>query len=294
MTGKERKMCVNAAWDMQWLTATISTTLVLLLLGLTLFFACTARNLAAYVREHVRFSIVLDEGVTDRDASRLRRELEKEPFVKEVEYISKEQALQEYVDEMGADPRDFVGYNPLSASMEVRLRAEYVRADSLERIGGLLGQRAQVKEVAYREDLLEALNRNVGRVGAVLLALAALLLLVSFALISNTVRLFVYARRFLIHTMKLVGASWSFIRRPLLGRFFWTGVLAAAMADGLLWAAAGWLVTYEPALVQVVTPEALLAVSGAVLAGGVLVTTSCAWMAVNRYLRMKAGALYRI
>ena len=136
------------------------------------------------------------------------------------------------------------------------------------------------------------MNDNIRNISLLLLGLAGILSLISFALINNTIRLTIYSKRFLIHTMKLVGASWGFIRRPFLQRNFWIGVLAACLADGILWAAAVWLVAYEPELVAVVTPQVMLAVSVSVLAFGIIITWLCAWFSINKYLRMKSSALY--
>lgn len=281
-------------FDMQFVTASISTTLVLLLLGMVLFFVFTARNLSVYVRENISFSLVLDDDVKDRDVLRLQRTLQKEPFVKEVEYISKERALQDYIAATGTDPQEFVGYNPLGASIEIRLHSAYANSDSIAGIEKRIGSDSNVKEVLYQQELIDAVNRNIRRISLILLGLAALLLLISFALISNTIKLTIYSKRFLIHTMKLVGASWGFIRRPFLRRNFWIGILSGVVADGLLWGAAGWLVTYEPGLVQVVTPEVMVLVSAAVLVAGVLITCVCAWLSINKYLRMRVGTLYLV
>ena len=283
-----------ALFDMQFVTATISTTLVLLLLGMVLFFVLTARNLSVYVRENISFSLVLDDGVKGGDVLRLQRALQQEPFVKEVEYISKERALQEYIAATGTDPQEFVGYNPLGASIEIRLNSAYANSDSIAWIEKRIGRESNIKEVLYQQELIDAVNNNIARISLILLGLAALLLLISFALISNTIKLTIYSKRFLIHTMKLVGASWGFIRKPFLRRNFWIGFLSAVIADGLLWGAAGWLVTYEPGLVQVVTSEVMVLVSAAVLVAGVLITCVCALLSINKYLRMKAGTLYLV
>ena len=120
------------------------------------------------------------------------------------------------------------------------------------------------------------------------------LTLISFALINNTIRLAIYSKRFLIHTMKLVGASWGFIRRPFLRRNIWSGVLAGIMADAILMGAAYWLVSYEPELIRVITPEVMLLVSGSVLVFGIIITFLCAYLSINKYLRMKASTLYYI
>ncbi|HIZ32852.1 MAG TPA: permease-like cell division protein FtsX [Candidatus Bacteroides merdigallinarum] len=291
--GKNNGNNAVSKFDMQFVTATISTTLVLLLLGMALFFVLTARNLSVYVRENINFSLILDDGMAQRDIQHLQRSLEKQPFVKELTYISKEDALKEYVREMGVDPRRFAGYNPLRASIEIRLRSAYANTDSIARIEEQLGQEALVKDVVYQQELIDSINRNIGRISLLLLGLAALLLLISFALINNTIKLTIYAKRFLIHTMKLVGASWSFIRRPFLRRNFWIGLFAGLLADAILWGLAGWLVTTEPGLVAVVTSRVMGLVAAAVLVAGVLITTLCAWMSINRYLQMRSDALYK-
>lgn len=274
-------------FDMQFVTACISTTLVLLLLGMVLFFVFTARNLSVFVRENINFSLVLDDRMDNRDVLRLQHSLEKQPFVKEIEYISKSQALQEYIRERGVDPREFAGYNPLRASLEIRLKSAYANTDSIARIEKLLGQESNIEDVVYQQELVDAVNRNIGRISLLLLGLAALLLLISFALINNTIKLTIYAKRFLIHTMKLVGAGWGFIRRPFLLRNFWVGLFAGLLADALLWGLAGWLVTSEPRLVVVVTSRVMLLVAASVLVAGVLITTFCALLSINKYLRMK-------
>lgn len=291
----EKKNGNNAVsmFDMQFVTATISTTLVLLLLGMVLFFVLTARNLSVYVRENINFSLVLDDGMDNRDILRLQRSLEKQPFVKEMTYISKEDALKDYVREMGIDPRRFAGFNPLRASLEIRLKSAYANTDSIERIEKLLGQESHIKDIVYQQELIDAINKNIGRISLLLLGLAALLLLISFALINNTIKLTIYAKRFLIHTMQLVGAGWGFIRRPFLWRNFWVGLFAGLLADAALWGLAGWLVTSEPGLVEVVTSEVMGLVAAAVLVAGVLITCFCALLSINKYLRMRTEALYR-
>ena len=283
-----------SVFDMQFVTAGISTTLVLLLLGLVAFFVLAAHNLSVYVRENISFSIVVSDNMKERDILQLQKQLSRQPFVRYTEYISKEQAQKEYIETMGIDPQEFVGYNPLTASIEIKLKSDYANADSIARIEQLIKQDSNVREVSYRKELVNAVNDNIRKISLSLLALAVVLALISFALINNTIRLTIYSQRFLIHTMKLVGASWAFIRRPFLLRNLWIGLLAGAVASGILWAAARWVVAYEPGLVRVVTPRVMLLVSAVVLASGVLITWLCALLSINKYLRMKAGTLYYI
>ena len=281
-------------FDMQFVTSCISTTLVLLLLGMVVFFVLAAHNLSVYVKENINFSIVISDDMKERDILRLQKSLNGEPFVKSTEYISKKQALEEQTEAMGTDPQEFLGYNPFSASIEVKLKSDYANADSIAKIEKQIRKNNDIQDVLYQKELVDAVNDNIRKISFLLLGLAVILTMISFALINNMIRLSIYSKRFLIHTMKLVGASWSFIRRPFLRRNFWIGVLAAGLADGLLWAAATWLVEQEPELIKVITPEVMLLVSVAVLAFGVLITWLCAFFSVNKYLRMKAGALYRI
>ena len=214
--------------------------------------------------------------------------------MKETEYISKKQALREQTEAMGTDPEEFLGYNPFTASIEIKLHSDYANSDSIAKIEKLIKKNSNIQEVLYQKELIDAVNDNIRNISLLLLGLAAILALISFALINNTIRLAIYSKRFLIHTMKLVGASWGFIRRPFLRRNFWIGVLAAFVADCILWAAAYWLVSYEPELIRVVTPDVMMLVSAAVLLFGVLITYLCALLSINKYLRMKAGTLYQI
>lgn len=284
-----------SGFDMQFVTSCISTTMVLLLLGLVVFFVLSARNLSVYVKENINFSILIDDDMKERDILKLQKKLDKEPFVKESEYISKKQALREHAEAMGTDPQEFLGYNPFTASIEVRLHSDYANPDSIAKIEKLFKKSStNIKDVLYQKDEINYVHENIRRISIMLLGLAAILTFISFSLINNTIRLTVYSKRFLIHTMKLVGASWGFIRRPFLRRNFWIGVLSALVADGMLWGVARWLISIQPELIRVVTPDVMLLVSVAVLAFGVVITWLCALLSVNKYLRMKATTLYYI
>ena len=281
-------------FDMQFITSSISTTLVLLLLGLVVFFVLAAHNLSIYVRENINFSVLISDDMKEADILKLQKRLDKEPFVKQTEYISKKQALKEQTEAMGTDPEEFLGYNPFTASIEIKLHSDYANSDSIAKIEKLIKKNTNIQEVLYQRELIDLVNENIRNISLVLLTLAVVLTLISFALINNTIRLAIYSKRFLIHTMKLVGASWGFIRRPFLRRNIWSGVLAGIMADAILMGAAYWLVSYEPELIRVITPEVMLLVSGSVLVFGIIITFLCAYLSINKYLRMKASTLYSI
>ena len=293
MKSKSRNNAVSY-FDMQFITSSISTTLVLLLLGLVVFFVLAANNLSVYVRENINFSVLISDDMKETDILKLQKRLNNKPFVKETEYISKKQALKEQTEAMGTDPQEFLGYNPFTASIEIKLHSDYANSDSIAKIEKLIKRNTNIQDVLYQKDLIDAVNENIRNISLVLLALAVMLTFISFALINNTIRLAIYSKRFLIHTMKLVGASWGFIRRPFLKRNIWSGVLAAFIADTILMGAAYWLVSYEPELIRVITPEVMLLVSGAVLVFGVVITFLCAYLSINKYLRMKASTLYYV
>lgn len=293
MKSKSRNNAVSY-FDMQFITSSISTTLVLLLLGLVVFFVLAANNLSVYVRENINFSVLISDDMKETDILKLQKRLNNEPFVKETEYISKKQALKEQTEAMGTDPQEFLGYNPFTASIEIKLHSDYANSDSIAKIEKLIKRNTNIQDVLYQKDLIDAVNENIRNISLVLLALAVMLTFISFALINNTIQLAIYSKRFLIHTMKLVGASWGFIRRPFLKRNIWSGVLAAFIADTILMGAAYWLVSYEPELIRVITPEVMLLVSGAVLVFGVVITFLCAYLSINKYLRMKASTLYYV
>ena len=277
---------------MQFITAGISTTMVLFLLGLVVFFVLTANNLSVYIRENIAFSAILDDEIKETSIIKLQESLNKKDYVKQTVYISKDQALKEQIDAMGTDPSEFLGHNPFNASIEIKLNAGYTNPDSIKWIEKELMTNKSILEVSYPQNLLESVNRNLQKISVFLLGLAVLLSLISFSLINNTIRLTIYSKRFLIHTMKLVGASWSFIRRPFITRNLWIGILSGAVANAILTALAYTAVKYEPELLAIVSPESIIIVAAAVMVFGMIITTLCAYISINKYLRMKISELY--
>ena len=272
-------------FNMQFITASISTMLVLLLLGLVVFFVLTANNLSVYVRENIAVSVQLSDDMPERDILQYQKRLNEAPYVKETTYISKVQALREQTEAMGTDPAEFIGHNPFNASIEIKLNSAYANSDSIQWIQDELLSNKNILEVNYPQELMDSVNRNLRKISLVLLGLAGLLTLISFALNNNTIRLTIYSKRFLIHTKKMVGARWSLIH-------IWIGIFAAILADALLTGMSYFLIRYEPDLLTVITPTVVLIMDGAVFIFGVIITTLCAWISINKFLRMKAGELY--
>ena len=284
----------KSAIDIQFVTACISTSLVLLLLGSVVFFVLSAGRLSDHVRENLELSLLLNDNTDEKEVERIVSYVTMQSYTKEVNYISKEDILAEQTTSMGLDPTEFLGYNPYTASIEVKLNAEYVNADSIAPIKNRLMRYTQIREISYPSELMDNVNENIRKISVLLLLLALVLSLISFALINNTIKLTIYSQRFLLHTMTLVGASWNFIRRPFLMRNLAIGLISGVLANGMIGGGICLLLRYEAQMAHLVTISTMGIVAGSVMLFGMLITLSCAYVSINRFLKMKAGDLYYI
>lgn len=285
----------RSRYGLQVITLCISTALVLILLGIIVLSVFSTRNLTNYVKENLVVTMMLDQDLTNPEAQRLCTRLQARPYIKSLSFISKEQALKEQTAAMGTDPSEFMGGdNPLLASIELTLKGDYANNDSLNWISKELKAYPKVADITYQHELVEDVNTTLSKVSLVLLVLAALLTFVSFSLINNTVRLGIYAGRFSIHTMKLVGASWGFIRRPFIKQAVSVGIIAALLAIIVLACLVYGLYRYQENVFSIITWEVLAITGCAVLLFGICITAIRAYVSVNSFLRMKAGELYKI
>lgn len=269
--------------------------MVLILLGMVVFSVLTAHNLSNYFRENLTVTMLLTEDMTSPEAKNLCAKLQQRPYASELTYISSDQALKEHVQAMGADPTEFLdGINPFVGSIEMKLHADYANSDSLKWIANELNANKQITDVTYPRDLIDQVNRNIRQISIILLALAGLLTFISFSLINNTVRLSIFARRFTIHTMKLVGASYSFIRWPFIKRAIGEGLAAAVIAEGVLAGCLYGLYTFQPEILLVVDWLVITITAASVLVFGLIITVMCSYLSVNKFLKMRAGDLYNI
>ena len=279
---------------MQVVTLCISTTMVLILLGLVVLSVLTARNLSTSVKENMAINLVLGDTISLDDGKQLLKELQAKRYAKQVKYISQEEALQAMTEKLGANPVEFAGVNPFQAEIELQLKADYANTDSLRRISDRLLKDKRVVEVAYPADMIDDVNVNMQRISIILLALAVLLIIVSYSLISSSVRLDVYARRFTIHTQKLVGARWSLIRRPMLRRSILIGLVASLLACAVLAGIVYSVYRYQPGADQLITQREMIITAVAVFVFGFVIMLLCTLLSVNKFLRMTAGELYKI
>ncbi|MDR2469724.1 MAG: permease-like cell division protein FtsX [Tannerella sp.] len=277
------------------LISIMSTSLVLFLIGLFFIMGLLSKELSVYMKENFAFSIVLKDDVKEADARQMQKNLNAMPFIKSVKYVSKEDAAREMIAELGEDPQLFLGFNPFQASIEVRLKSEYMNADSLQTVQKKLASSAGVSELIYPEDMLQIVNHNVQRIGIILFVLIIVLMIISFALISNTIRLLIYSKRFLIYTMRLVGATNAFIRRPFIKYNLVSGFLAGILAIMMLMSALYMLQKLAGLGLEPIVPwDRLWMVYVTVMVAGIFISAVSAYLAVNRYLRMERGKMYYI
>ena len=290
----ENKKVSSVSFFNSRLTSVISISLVLFLLGLILLIGMLGNKLSVYVKENLSFSIVLKDNQKETEIKKMQKSLDALPFIKSTEYISKEQAAKELEEELGENPETFLGFNPLQASIEVKLHSEYANPDSLQVIEKKIRNYTSVSELLYRKDMMEMVHNNMKRLGLILLTLAAVLMIISFVLISNTIRLLIYSKRFLIHTMKLVGATSGFIRRPFVKYNIVSGIFASILAILMLTGALYYLQNELKGFIQILDMQTLLLVYVAVFALGIVLSVIATILAVNKYLRMGGDKLYYI
>ena len=268
--------------------------LVLLLVGLETIVVLGAHHLVSRVRENFTVTVVMKADADSLAVSRLNKVLEAVPYTRSYNYISKQDALSEHIDALGEDPTRFLGYNPLPDSYELQLREQYANADSIAVVKQQLEQLPYVDDVLYEEDVVLALDHQLGSISVALLSVALLLLIVAWALIVNTIRLQVYAKRFLINTMRLVGATSWVIRAPFVRRSVLMGLEAAVAATAVLFAML-YYAKWRMGIVVVPLMWSNLAIIAAViLVSGIVITFFASLFATGRYVRMKIDKMYEI
>jgi cell division transport system permease protein len=274
------------------MTSTLSMAMVLFMIGMVVLLLFVAQEMSTRLRENISLSLILRDDTSSSDLTRIQTYLNNSPFARESNYISKDDALKEHIASLGEDPSKFLGFNPLMASIEVKLYAEYATVDSVDIIEGRLKQFSSIERLAYQKDIVAMVNDNIARISLILMGFAIVLLLISVALINNTIKVSIYANRFLINTMKLVGATPWFIRKPYIARGMINGFLASILSLIML----GLLMTYIARETDInlftLSTATLVGVSGIVILLGVSLTAVSSYLAVGHYLRMQTNDMY--
>lgn len=276
-----------------YVSVTISIALVLFLIGMLGFLALNAGNLAREVRENFTFTLYLKSDAPELDVRALQKDLMLKDYVKNVEYISKEEAAEVWQKELGEDFLEFLdGFNPLSDHIDIRLKSDFVETEKIDEIKAELASIAIVNEIHFDPNLIQLVNENLRKIGIFLLGGALLLMLVSIALINSSIRLNIYSRRFLIKTMQLVGATRTFIQKPFLTASLRLGIIGSFVALGLIILVGMAVLKYFPDLQVIFQPIQLLWIFLVMLFFGVAISLASTWLAVNKFLNIKTDEIY--
>ena len=282
-----RRRLVNA-----YLSSVVSISLVLLLVGVAAMLLVNTRSVSEFFKENLQVSVMMKQEVSDEEAAVFKNEIDSMRFVRNAELITKARGEKEMAEMLGTDFLSVFETSPIPVSIVVTLDADYVSRDSLKIVEKAMMNSTMVDEVVYQKSLVDALNSNLNRISMVLGVFIALMLFISFVLINNTMRLNVFARRFTVHTMKLVGATRAFIRGPFLLRAAFLGlfasVIALVMLTGLL-----FVIRAEFAqLFEIFTLPRLLIVMGVVVASGLIICVISTWFVVNKLVSLDKDELY--
>ncbi|OFX51635.1 MAG: cell division protein FtsX [Bacteroidetes bacterium GWA2_30_7] len=275
-----------------YLTTVVSISLVLFLLGLTFLLVLNAKRISDHIKENFGFTVFLKENAKQADINVLQKNFDATSYVKSTEYISQEKAAEDLKQTLGEDFIEFLGFNPLLASLDVRLYADYANSDSLQSIEKDFLKYPLVSEVSYQKSLLHLVNENVRKISFILLGFSLLLFLIAFALINNTIRLMVYSKRFIINTMKLIGATRAFIQFPFLLKSTIQGIVGALLAILMLILVIYFAQNELKDIISLYDFKILGSLFGIVIVLGVLMCLISTYIAVGKYLKIKSDNLY--
>ncbi len=275
-----------------YLTTVISISLVLFLFGIIGFLILNMQALSRHVKENIGFNIELKSNIREADIQQFRKILDAKAFVKSTEYITREQAAIETQKALGEDFISFLGFNPLPASIKVKLNAPWANPDSIAKIESDLKKFSQISEMYYRKTLIQEINDNVRKISLIIFSFTLLLFIIALTLINNTIRLAIYSKRFLIHTMQLVGATRRFIRMPFIMKSVYYGILSAMIAILLLIGTIYIAQDQLEGIVDFIDPNTLSLLFLCIVLTGIIISYISTFFAVNKYLNLKTDDLY--
>ena len=270
----------------------ISMSLVLFVLGVLGFLLINANRLSNHVKQNIGFSVMIKEGVKDVDIMQLQKLIDSKAYSLESDWVTKEDAAKGLQEQLGEDFIAFLGYNPLLESIDIKLKASYANPDSLLILQQQLTKNDLIHEVFYQKDLVEKINENIRKMSIFLLSFCILLFIISFTLINNTIRLTVYSKRFLIRTMKLVGATNKFIKGPFLSESIYNGVYSSLVAICMLLAVFQLLQSDMPDFLNIQDFKSMGIIFACIFVAGILFTWLSTFFALRKYLRIKESELY--
>ena len=276
-----------------YISTIFSISLVLVMVGLLGLIVLHGKNLSNFVKENIVLNVVIKENAGDNEIFTLQSNLEKNESIKSTQFISKESAAKNLSNDLGEDFVKFLGYNPLSASIDVYLKAEFANKERIQKLVTKLKKKEIVKDVIYQESLIDMVNENLKSISLVIIAFGFTLLLIAIALINNTIRLAMYSQRFIIRSMQLVGATKGFIRKPYIVSGMIHGLLGGIVAILLLLSTLYIAKTEMPELAMLQNYVEFGVLFAAIILMGIIISIFSTYFAVNKYLNQHIDDLYK-
>lgn len=275
------------------ITSTISVALVLLLLGIVALMGIAANSVTNNIKSNMGFDIILKESVSIQEINQLKQHWTNANYVSNFKFHSADDALRKWQEDTGEDLIELLGVNPFSPEFEIKVKHEYANVDSIQKITSLIQSNPCISEIKVHSDMIDAINDNIRSIAFILILISAALMLISFVLINNTIRLTIYSRRFIIHTMKLVGATSGFIRRPFIINNILHGFIAAIIAILILAGTIYYIQTLDPAILNVINIESIAWVFTSIILLGIIICALASLLATNKYLRINYDDMFK-
>jgi cell division transport system permease protein len=276
-----------------YISTVFGIAMVLSMIGLLGLILVEANNLSRYVKENIVLNVFVDDAAHETDVLQLQKQIEGNIMVKQTQHVSKELAALNLQKDLGEDFVKFLGYNPLSQSLDIYLKAEYANNADIEKFKAELLKNPLVKEVKYQKSLVDQMNENITTISLIILVFAGIFVVLSVALINNTIRLAIYSQRFLIKSMQLVGATKGFIRKPFILYGIWHGLLGGLIAVLILIGTLSLAYKEIPDLIILRNYTEFGLIFVVILGIGVFISGFSTFLAVNKFLRLKIYNLYR-
>jgi cell division transport system permease protein len=275
-----------------YLASIISIALVLFMMGLFGVILINGKTLSNHIRENFQLTVFFNSNTSEADIARVHKQIETSEYAKQATYVSKDEAAKQFTKEIGQDFVSFIGFNPLLPSVELFLKSKYANTEKLKAIEAEIKKNKEVQDVIYQKSILEEINENTKTIGSILISISILFLLIAVTLINNTIRLNLYARRFLIKSMQMVGATHGFIIKPFVIKSLlhglYGGIIACLLLSGLLYALPFWIDQIN--LLYNTTQFAILFV--VIIIAGIIISMISSLISTNHYLKLKIDDLY--
>lgn len=275
-----------------YFSVVLSIFLVLFLLGILGLFVINSKRLSDNFKEEIAMTVFFKTEAADSTITAFTNELKTAAFARSFEYVSKEAAAKKHMKVIGEDFMQFLGVNPLQNSFDIHLKADYVTNEGIAKIENRLRKNEMIADIVYDKQLVTLVNDNIKNISMWILIISCVFAFVSVLLINSSLRLSIFANRFIIKTMQMVGATKSFIRKPFIQRSVYLGLIGSALAIVALIGVLAYIEVNFPNLGILGDKIAIAAVLIGVLVLGVVITYISTYFATQRFLNLRTDDLY--